>query len=218
MVLFLQHKPARDDGVEVGENIRFLRKLSLRFNATRADNEKMFRILPLTFSLLLNILAWLTQAAALFLILIGLGLQPELSLAALSCLVLAFSIMIGFLSTMPGGLGVVELALAGLLSVLMGFQPELAVTATILFRLSTFWISLLLGILFWPNAARSHRTTASSPFGDGPKPMGSSGRGTRIWSGSARLFRNRRYGPRWAPGKMWTGAASWRRCSPPAGA
>jgi uncharacterized protein (TIRG00374 family) len=155
MVLFLQHKPARDDGVEVGENIRFLRKLSLRFNATRADNEKMFRILPLTFSLLLNILAWLTQAAALFLILIGLGLQPELSLAALSCLVLAFSIMIGFLSTMPGGLGVVELALAGLLSVLMGFQPELAVTATILFRLSTFWISLLLGILFWPKAARS---------------------------------------------------------------
>jgi len=61
MVLFLQHKPARDDGVEVSENIRFLRKLSLRFNATRADNEKMFRILPLTFSLLLNILAWLTQ-------------------------------------------------------------------------------------------------------------------------------------------------------------
>jgi len=47
--------------VEVSENIRFLRKLSLRFNATRADNEKMFRILPLTFSLLLNILAWLTR-------------------------------------------------------------------------------------------------------------------------------------------------------------
>ena len=155
MIMFLQHKPAGDDLLEIGEQIPFLRRLSLRISATRADNEKMFKPLPLGFSLLLNILAWLMQAAALFLILIGLGLPAEPSMAAISCLVLAFSIMIGFLSNMPGGLGVVELALAGLLSVLMGYQPVLAVTATILFRLSTFWITLLFGILFWPKAARS---------------------------------------------------------------
>jgi uncharacterized protein (TIRG00374 family) len=155
LVMFLQYNRTSGEPVEVSENPRFLIKLRLRFSATRADNEKMFKSIPLTISLALNVLAWLTQAAALFLILLGLGLPPDLSMASLSCLVLAFSIMIGFLSNMPGGLGVVELALAGLLSVLMGYQPELAVTATILFRLSTFWISLLFGILFWPKAARS---------------------------------------------------------------
>jgi uncharacterized membrane protein YbhN (UPF0104 family) len=155
LVMFLQYKPPNGDPIEMSENPRFLRKLRLRFGATRADNEKMFKPIPLTVSLFLNVLAWLTQAASLFLILLGLGLPPDLSMAAIACLVLAFSIMIGFLSNMPGGLGVVELALAGLLSVLMGYQPELAVTATIQFRLSTFWISLLFGILFWPKAARS---------------------------------------------------------------
>jgi uncharacterized protein (TIRG00374 family) len=155
LILFLQYKPTSSELLDVDENLRFLRKLRLRISATRADNEKMFKPLPLTLSLFLNVLAWLTQAAALFLILLGLGLPPDLSLASIACLVLAFSIMIGFLSSMPGGLGVVELALAGLLSVLLGYQPELAVSATILFRLSTFWISLLFGILFWPKAARS---------------------------------------------------------------
>ena len=155
MILFLQQRPAGDDNPHIGEQKRFLQNLKLRINVTKVDNEVMFKFFPLALSLLLNILAWLMQATALFFILIGLGLPADMSMAAISCLVLAFSIMIGFLSNMPGGLGVVELALAGLLSVLMGYQPELAVTATILFRLSTFWISLLFGILFWPKAARS---------------------------------------------------------------
>lgn len=155
MILFLQYKPAGDDLLEVGERIRFLRKLSQRIKSTRADNEEMFKSFPLSVSLTLNVFAWLVQAMGLFLILIGLGLPANLGMAAISCMVLAFSIMIGFLSNTPGGLGVVELALAGILSLLIGFQPELAVVATILFRLSTFWISLLFGILFWPKAART---------------------------------------------------------------
>lgn len=155
MVLFLQYRPAGDDLLDASEKIPFLNQLSLRLRATIADNEKMFKAFPLCVSVTLNVLAWLTQGVALFIILVGLGLPADLSLAALSCLVLAFSIMVGFLSNMPGGLGVVELALAGLLSVLLGYNPELAVSATILFRLSTFWISLLFGILFWPKAARS---------------------------------------------------------------
>ncbi len=163
LLLFLQNKPVGDDVLDVGEKIPFLRQLTMRLRATIADNDKMFRALPLTISLTLNVLAWLTQALTLFIILVGLGLPPELSLASIACLVLAFSIMIGFLSNMPGGLGVVELALAGLLSVLLGYQPELAVTATILFRLTTFWMSLLFGILFWPTAARSCTPSPGAP-------------------------------------------------------
>lgn len=163
MLLFLQNKPVGDDVLDAGEKIPFLRQLTLRLRATIADNEKMFKAIPITVSLLLNVLAWLTQALTLFIILVGLGLPAELSLASIACLVLAFSIMIGFLSNMPGGLGVVELALAGLLSVLLGYQPEIAVTATILFRLTTFWISLLFGILFWPTAARSCTANPGAP-------------------------------------------------------
>jgi uncharacterized protein (TIRG00374 family) len=155
MLLFLQSEPADDDLMDAREKIPLMRRFSQRLRTMKAGNGKMFKPIPLSISLLLNILAWITLAVALFLILIGLGLTANFVLASISCLVLAFSIMIGFLSNMSGGMGVVELALAGLPSVLLDFRPELAVTATILFRLSTFWISLLFGILFWPTAAKS---------------------------------------------------------------
>lgn len=155
MVLFLQSKPPGNDLRNAGKKIPLIQRFSQHLETVKTGNGNMFKPIPLSISFLLNILAWVTQAAALFLILIGLGLTANFVLAAISCLVLAFSIMIGSLSNMPGGMGVVELALAGLLSVLLDFRPELAVIATILFRLSTLWISLLFGILFWPTAAKS---------------------------------------------------------------
>lgn len=162
MILFLQIQPAGDDLLDAGEKIPSLRQMILRLRAMFADNRAMFRPIPFAISMLLNILAWIAMAVALFFILLGLGLPADLAIAAIACLVLGFAIIAGMLSKMPGGLGVVELALAGLLSILLGYQPEMAVTATILFRLSTFWISLLFGILFWPTAAKSCSVEAGS--------------------------------------------------------
>ncbi len=154
-IVFLQIKPAGEGLLDAGEKLPLLRLYSRQLRQCLEGNERLFRTFPMTISLLLNVLAWIALAAALFFILVGFGLTANLTLAAIACLVLAFSIMIGFFSTVPGGLGVIELALAGLLTFLLGFQPELAVTATILFRMSTFWISLLFGILFWSAAAKS---------------------------------------------------------------
>ena len=154
-ILFLQIKPAGEGLLDAGEKLPLLRLYSRQLRQCMDGNESLFKTFPMTISLLFNVLAWITLAAALFFILVGFGLEASLTLAAIACLVLAFSIMIGFFSTVPGGLGVIELALAGLLTFLLGFQPELGVTATILFRMSTFWISLLFGILFWSAAAKS---------------------------------------------------------------
>jgi len=153
-ILFLQIKPAGEGLLDAGEKLPLLRPFSRQLRQCMEGNEHLFKTFPMTVSLFFNVLAWIALAAALFFVLVGFGLEPSLTLAAIACLVLAFSIIIGFFSTVPGGLGVVELALAGLLTVLLGFQPELAVTATILFRMSTYWISLLFGILFWSAAAK----------------------------------------------------------------
>jgi len=154
-ILFLQIKPAGEGLLDAGEKLPLLRLYSRQLRQCMEGNERLFKTFPMTVSLLFNVLAWIALAAALFFTLVGFGLNADLTLAAIACLVLAFAIMIGFFSTVPGGLGVIELALAGLLTLLLGFQPELGVTATILFRLSTFWISLLFGILFWSAAAKS---------------------------------------------------------------
>jgi len=154
-IVFLQIKSAGEGLLDAGEKLPLFRLYSRQLRQCMEGNERLFKTFPMTISLLLNVLSWIALAAALFFILVGFGLTADLTLAAVACLVLAFSIMIGFFSTVPGGLGVIELALAGLLTFLLGFQPELAVTATILFRMSTFWISLLFGILFWSAAAKS---------------------------------------------------------------
>lgn len=162
-ILFLQIKPAGEGLLDAGEKLPLLRLYSNQLRQSMEGNESLFNTFPMTVSLLFNVLAWIALAAALFFVLVGFGLNANLTLAAIACLVLAFSIMIGFFSTVPGGLGVIELALAGLLTFLLGFQPELGVTVTILFRMSTFWISLLFGILFWSAAAKSY---AAEPGAD----------------------------------------------------
>ncbi len=154
-MLFLQIKPAGEGLLDAGEKLPLLRMYSHQLRQCMEGNEHLFKTFPMTVSLFFNVLAWIALATALFFILVGFGLESSFTLAAIACLVLAFAIMIGFFSTVPGGLGVVELALAGLLTLLLGFKPELGVSVTILFRMSTFWISLLFGILFWSAAAKS---------------------------------------------------------------
>jgi uncharacterized membrane protein YbhN (UPF0104 family) len=39
--------------------------------------------------------------------------------------------------------------MAALLTVVVGFKPEIAAAATILFRLATFWFGFLIGLLIW---------------------------------------------------------------------
>ena len=39
--------------------------------------------------------------------------------------------------------------IAALLTVMVGFKPEIAAAATILFRLATFWFGFLVGLLIW---------------------------------------------------------------------
>jgi len=86
--------------------------------------------MALTF--LIGLASWFADGLGLYFILLGLGLPASWSLVGLSFLVFSFSLVIGVLSNLPGGLGVVELAMASLLTVLLGTHPELAVVATVL--------------------------------------------------------------------------------------
>lgn len=97
----------------------------------------------------LGVVAWLGECAALFLILVGLGVPPSTELLLIATFVLAVSSLAGALSMLPGGLGVAEASVTGMLLVLlpdgMLTQGE-AVAATLLIRFATLWFAVLLGI------------------------------------------------------------------------
>lgn len=109
----------------------------------------LFKPLPTLLAVGLGTVSWLGEGIGFYLILVGLGLPPSLQLAATAIFILAFATVIGAASTLPGGLGAAEASIAGMLTLLVGIEPALATTATLLIRLATFWFGIALGIVAW---------------------------------------------------------------------
>ena len=99
-------------------------------------------------SVLLGMVSWFAECVALFLVLIGLGLGPSWHLLLVATFVLSVSSVLGALSLLPGGLGVAEASIAGLLILLIttpGFDRGDAAAATLIIRFATLWFAVVLG-------------------------------------------------------------------------
>ena len=97
----------------------------------------------------MGMVSWLGEGIGFYFILVGLGLTPGAHLLGIAVFVLAFSIVIGAASTLPGGLGAAEASIAGMLALTLSPGAAVASAATLLVRLATLWFSVLLGLLVW---------------------------------------------------------------------
>ena len=98
----------------------------------------------------LGVLSWTGECIAFYLVLLGLGLSGSWSLLMIAVFVLAVSSLAGGISMLPGGLGVADATVAGMLLVLVkspDMTETLAITATLLIRFATLWFAVLLGAL-----------------------------------------------------------------------
>jgi uncharacterized membrane protein YbhN (UPF0104 family) len=85
----------------------------------------------------------------MYLVLIGLGVPGGLETLSLAVFVLSFSIVIGAVSALPGGLGAAEASIAGMLTFLLSLPRSVAVAATLLIRFATLWFGVSLGLGVW---------------------------------------------------------------------
>lgn len=111
---------------------------------------ELFRPALFTRAVGLGVVAWTGECAAFFLVLVGLGLEPSARLLLIATFILAVSSLAGGASMLPGGLGVAEAGIAGLLLVLVhddAMTRSLAAAATILIRFATLWFAVILGAL-----------------------------------------------------------------------
>lgn len=96
----------------------------------------------------LGVISWIGECVAFFLVLVGLGLPATGSMLMIALFVLAVSSLAGGISMLPGGLGVADASVAGMLLVLVK-DPEmtetLAIAATLLIRFATLWFAVLIG-------------------------------------------------------------------------
>jgi uncharacterized membrane protein YbhN (UPF0104 family) len=96
----------------------------------------------LAVALALSVVSWFLECLAFALILTGLGITLPVRAATF---VYAFASLAGAVSMLPGGLGVAEGSLTGLLAGLGAPLPE-AAAATLLVRGATLWLAVALGV------------------------------------------------------------------------
>lgn len=128
-------------------------------------------------SVAIGTVSWFCECVALFLILIGLGLDATWELLLVATFVLSVSSVFGALSMLPGGLGVAEASVAGLLLLLIddaAFARGDAAAATLLIRFATLWFAVLLGVISLLILQRRMRRTDISRAAVQPHAPGSS--------------------------------------------
>lgn len=94
---------------------------------------------------IISVAAWFFECVAIFLVIYGFGESISL---VLSTFVFSFASLAGAVSLIPGGLGVAEATLSGLL-VIFGLSSTIAVGAALIMRLGTLWYGAVLGFLVY---------------------------------------------------------------------
>jgi uncharacterized protein (TIRG00374 family) len=113
-----------------------------------------FAFVPFVNGLVLSIISWSTEGFAFYYFLHLLG--SDISLAS-AFFVYGFSMILGALSFLPGGLGGTELVMLQLL-MWYGVDDGVAVAVTIVFRLVTLWFSVVLGLFALPKLRQSSQS------------------------------------------------------------
>lgn len=131
--------------------------LATRMHYIQAFYSSAYRLLQfktLVVAISLGIISWAGECFALALIVVGLGIPFSWTLVSLSAFAMGFATLAGSLLLVPGGLGVAEASIDGLL---FGFGrapwlPEgtitqpVAAAATLMIRFATLWFGFLLGL------------------------------------------------------------------------
>lgn len=103
---------------------------------------RCFSLPMLLYGIALGLVAWGAEGMAFYYIMRVLGSDMSLQVALF---IYAFSMLVGALSFLPGGLGGAEATMVTLLILNHVAQPQ-AVAATVLIRLATLWFAVALGV------------------------------------------------------------------------
>ncbi|MDE3076132.1 MAG: flippase-like domain-containing protein, partial [Chloroflexota bacterium] len=145
-IFAVQYRPLALSAIGLGERVP---RLTSRMHHLHAFYDGAYRLLTfrnLAIAVGMGLVSWTGECLAFYLVLLGLGFSgPVVVIQAF--FVLASATVIGSLSLLPGGLGVADGSITGLLLALSVTGKEEAVAATLLIRFCTLWFGVSLGLL-----------------------------------------------------------------------
>lgn len=124
----------------------FAGKVASRITTAYESSQRLLSWRLLFVSTVISVVSWFGECAAMYYVLVGLGVSGE-DLLLKATFVFAASTLFGLVSFLPGGLGVSEASSAGLLVLLVPIAAGPATTATIIIRFCTLWFGVSLGVV-----------------------------------------------------------------------
>jgi uncharacterized protein (TIRG00374 family) len=140
-ILLLQWRAFWEEIINRLQSVSVIRNYAEQIQSFYEATYALFLFKPLSFGVAAGILAWGLEAVAFWIILQGFGIDILLSR---TLFVYGVGILIGAISTLPGGLGTTEASMTGLL-LAFGYSEALAVSAVLLIRAGTLWYGTALG-------------------------------------------------------------------------
>lgn len=115
----------------------------------------------LAYATAISVVGWLAEGVGFWLLLQAMNVDISLMTAIF---IFLFSVIIGALTFLPGGLGGVEASMIGLL-ISQGASADAAIAATAVTRLVTLWFAVILGFVALPYVIRvANRPASQTPL------------------------------------------------------
>jgi uncharacterized protein (TIRG00374 family) len=119
----------------------------------------------------IGVISWTGECLAFFFVLHGLGMSATWSLFLSATFILAVSSLAGGVSLLPGGLGVTDATVAGMLVLLVddpAMNRSVAAAATLIIRFATLWFAVLIGAVALAIVQRTLRNIEPRPSTEDP--------------------------------------------------
>lgn len=142
LLVFLSSRKIADLFLNFFSRFRYVSSLIPYFKTAWKSSILMTKSRPLILTTIISFFAWSAECFGFWLVFRGLGIYSVSLLSAF--FVYAFSTLLGAISMVPGGLGVQEAFMAGLLTTLSQNKAQ-ATAATLIIRACTLWFAVLLG-------------------------------------------------------------------------
>ncbi len=149
LILIIQIRPAALWLIDQGSRLPLIKRFSRGLREFYEGSYTLFCPKAILIAVSLGTISWLGEGVGMYLVLLGLGIAPGWTTLSVAVFVLAFSTVIGAVSTLPGGLGAAEASIAGMLTLLLALNRDTAAAATLLIRFATLWFAVFLGLAVW---------------------------------------------------------------------
>ncbi|HYA99884.1 MAG TPA: lysylphosphatidylglycerol synthase transmembrane domain-containing protein [Ktedonobacteraceae bacterium] len=146
-ILLIQNRRFSLALLDLGERMPIISRVAHLLRTFYESSYSLLQWRPLLLAILIGLISWTGECAALFFVYVGLGIPISVDLFIKSMFILAISSLVGSASGLPGGLGTADGSMLGLTHLLITSSKAIAGAATLLIRLCTLWFGLGLGVI-----------------------------------------------------------------------